>query len=575
MRFPRSCGILLHPSSLPGRFGIGDLGPEAHGFVNFLAETGQRWWQVLPLGPTGAMNSPYQSHSSFAGNPLLISPEGLVERGWLSALEIPDLSGLPADEVDFEEVSRLKENLLRRAFEKFPRDDAGFQEFLTASASWLEDYSLYMAIKQEAGGLPWFEWEPDLVARNATALARWRDKLATSVRFHQFVQYVFDIQLKALRKLCAEKSVGLIGDIPIFVAHDSADVWARPDLFFLDEAGRPTNVAGVPPDYFSETGQLWGNPLYRWDAHQAEGFAWWINRLSVLLGQVDMIRIDHFRGFEAYWEVPGTAETAVNGRWVQGPGAAFFRALQQRYVDLPLIAEDLGVITPAVEALRDEFHLPGMRILQFAFSTGPEGEKHLPHKFVPHCIVYTGTHDNDTSLGWFKSSQVHTTQTAAEIEGERAYALRYLGTRGDEIHWDMIRAALASVADISIIPMQDILGLDSAARMNIPGEAEGNWRWRFRADQLTAEVKERLADLTAVYGRWNGPPPAKLDPHHLTAAAGGTVPSDNSKAEAALGAPETAASRREDGSARGNIAKPRKKRQGEVKTAGGKKNPAS
>jgi 4-alpha-glucanotransferase len=287
-----------------------------------------------------------------------------------------------------------------------------------------------------------------------------------------------------------------------------------------------------------------------------------------------MIRIDHFRGFEAYWEVPGNAQTAVNGRWVLGPGATFFRALQQRYVDLPLIAEDLGVITPAVEALRDEFHLPGMRILQFGFSTGLEGDKHLPHKFVPHCIVYTGTHDNDTSLGWFKSSNVHTTQTVEEIEAERAYALRYLGTRGEEFHWDMIRLALASVADIGIVPMQDILGLDSKARMNIPGEPEGNWRWRFRADQLTAPIKERLADLTAVYSRWNGTPPAKLDPHHLTVAADGSEAAGNAKADAALAALEAEASPREDGSARKRTAKPRKKRQGEVKAAGGKKNPA-
>jgi 4-alpha-glucanotransferase len=372
-----------------------------------------------------------------------------------------------------------------------------------------------MALKEESGGLPWFEWESDLISRKPSVLVRWRDRLATSVRYHQFVQYAFYTQWNALRKRCAEHKIGLIGDIPIFVAHDSADVWARPDLFFLDKKGRPTCVSGVPPDFFSRTGQLWGNPLYRWDVHEQEGFAWWINRLNVLLGQVDMIRIDHFRGFEAYWEVPGKAKTAVKGRWVQGPGAAFFRALQHRYVDLPLIAEDLGLITPAVEALRDQFLLPGMRILQFGFNSSLDGEKHLPHRFVPHCLVYTGTHDNDTAVGWLKSAQVQSTQSAAEVQAERTYALRYLGTSGDEFHWDMIRLAFSSIADIAIVPLQDVLGLDSRARMNIPGKAEGNWSWRFRTDQLSDRLKERLANLTAIYSRWNGSPPVRLDPHHV------------------------------------------------------------
>jgi 4-alpha-glucanotransferase len=374
-----------------------------------------------------------------------------------------------------------------------------------------------MALKEESGGSPWFAWESDLIARKSSALARCRDRLATSMRYHQFIQYVFYGQWKSLRKRCAESNIGLIGDIPIFVAHDSADVWARPDLFFLDKKGRPTCVSGVPPDFFSRTGQLWGNPLYRWDVHEQEGFAWWINRLNVLLGQVDMIRIDHFRGLEAYWEVPGKAKTAVNGRWVPGPGAAFFRALQHRFVDLPLIAEDLGMITPAVEALRDQFQLPGMRILQFGFNSSLDGEKHLPHRFVPHCLVYTGTHDNDTAVGWLKSAQVQSTQSAAEVQAERAYALRYLGTSGDEFHWDMIRLAFSSIADIAIVPHQDILGLDSRARMNIPGKAEGNWSWRFRTDQLSDGLKQRLADLTATYSRWNGTPPDRLDPHHVPA----------------------------------------------------------
>ncbi len=513
MRFRRSSGILLHPSSLPGRFGIGDLGPQAHEFVDFLAESGQGWWQVLPLGPTGGMNSPYQSHSSFAGNPLLISPETMVEQGWLKPQELTDQPRLASDHVDFPAVARVKDELLRRAFQRFPLDDPGFQGFLKAASGWLDDFALFVSVKEMSGGKPWYEWEPDLVARKPAALARWRDKLAPSIRFHQFVQYVFETQMQALRRRCSEKRVKLIGDIPIFVARDSADVWSRPDLFFLDKRGRPTVQAGVPPDLFSTTGQLWGNPLYRWEAHEKEGFSWWIGRLNALLKWVDLIRIDHFRGFAAYWEVPGKARTAARGRWVPAPGVAFFETLSQKYIDLPLIAEDLGVITPEVEALRERFGLPGMRILQFGFSTSPDEEKYLPHRFVPHCVVYTGTHDNDTSRGWLTSKHAQTTQSLSEIQAERDYALRYLCSTGEQFHWDMIRLAFGSVADIAIIPMQDLLGLDSSARMNVPGKAEGNWGWRFRSDQVTPEVKHHLAEATAIFGRWNGSIPAELDPH--------------------------------------------------------------
>jgi 4-alpha-glucanotransferase len=461
------------------------------------------------------MNSPYQSHSSFAGNPLLISPEAMVERGWLRSSDLNNLPTLPTDQVDFIGVARSKENLLRRAFQTFSLDDPGYQEFLAASSGWLDDYALYVALKEANGGKAWYQWEPQVAARQASALARWRDKVGASIRYHQFVQYVFETQMQSLRKRSAEKGIKLIGDIPIFVAHDSADVWSRPDLFFLDARGRPTVQAGVPPDYFSETGQLWGNPLYRWETHETEGFAWWINRLSALLKWVDLIRIDHFRGFEAYWEVEGKAKTAAKGRWVQAPGIAFFKALQQRFTDLPLIAEDLGVITPQVEALRDEIGLPGMRVLQFGFSTSAEDEKYLPHRFVPHCVVYTGTHDNDTSRGWLTSQHVQTTQSAERVQTERAYALRYTGSTAKDFHWDMIRLALGSIAEIAIIPMQDVLGLDSSARMNVPGKAEGNWGWRYRAPQLSAKVKDHLAALTAVYSRWNGTIPLRLDPHHV------------------------------------------------------------
>jgi 4-alpha-glucanotransferase len=488
----------------------------AHGFVDFLAQTGQRWWQVLPLGPTGGMNSPYQSPSTFAGNPLLISPEGMVEQGWLSARDLPDRTVRASNQVDFRAVARVKNALLRRAFQKSARHDRDFEDFLAQGAHWLDDYGLFMALKQTSGGRPWYEWEPGLVARKAAVLARWRDKLAATVRYHQFVQYVFFQQMQRLRGKCCEKQLKLIGDIPIFVAHDSADVWSRPDLFFLDKRGRPIVQAGVPPDLFSTTGQLWGNPLYHWEVHQKEGFSWWINRLEALLQWVHLIRIDHFRGFEAYWEVPGKAKTAVSGHWVPGPGAAFFKALEQRFAELPLIAEDLGVITPEVEALRDLFGLPGMRILQFGFASNANEEKHLPHRFIPHCLVYTGTHDNDTSKGWLTSTKVQTTQSPEEVKAERAFALRYLGTSGDDFSWDMIRLALGSVANIAIIPMQDLLGLDSRARMNVPGKAKGNWGWRFQAAQLDSAVKDRLAELTAVFGRWNGAIPCHLDPRRVS-----------------------------------------------------------
>ncbi|MGC8641477.1 MAG: 4-alpha-glucanotransferase [Isosphaeraceae bacterium] len=515
MRFTRSSGILLHPSSLPGRFGIGDLGPEAHRFVDFLAETGQGWWQVLPLGPTGGMNSPYQSHSSFAGNFLLISPEAMVEHGWLQPGDLPDKLNSKPNWVDFPAVARLKERLLRRAFQKCAGDDPGFQRFLEASTHWLDDYALFEALKKESAGKPWFKWAPALVARQPAALAKWREKLAGEIRYQQFVQYVFAIQMQKLRDHCLEKQIKLIGDIPIFTAHDSADVWSRPDLFFLDRRGRPTVQAGVPPDLFSSTGQLWGNPLYRWEVHEQEGFKWWIDRLSALLVWVDVIRIDHFRGFEAYWEVPGKAKTAATGRWVKSPGVAFFQALQQRFIDLPLIAEDLGVITAEVDALREQFDLPGMRVLQFGFATSASEEKYLPHRFVSHCVAYTGTHDNDTSVGWLTTSNAQTTLSREEVQAERAYALRYVGTDGKEFHWDMIRLAFGSVADVAIVPMQDLLGLGSSARMNIPGKAEGNWAWRFDAAQLSPTVRDRLAELTAVFGRWNGAIPERLDPHHV------------------------------------------------------------
>ncbi|QEH37908.1 4-alpha-glucanotransferase [Aquisphaera giovannonii] len=519
MRFPRSSGVLLHPTSLPGRFGVGDLGPEAHRFVDFLGDAGQRWWQVLPLGPTGGTPSPYQSPSSFAGNPLLISPELMVEEGLLSAR---DLTGLPKPEgerADFRAAAEIKGSLLRKAYDGFPAEHSAFGEYCAANARWLDDYALFMALKDAHGGRAWTEWERPLVARKEPALRKWREKLAAEVRFHRFVQFVFASQMARLRAHCDERAVKIIGDVPIFVAHDSADVWSRPELFHLDGKGRPTVQAGVPPDLFATTGQLWGNPLYRWEAHEEEGFAWWIERLRGLLNWVDLIRIDHFRGFESYWEVPGKAKTAAKGRWAPSPGVAFFKALERQFVELPFIAEDLGVITPEVDALREQFGLPGMRILQFGFSTDPKEDKNLPHRFVPNCVVYTGTHDNDTCVGWLTSNNVQTTQTPEQIAAERAFALRYLRSKGTEFSWDMIRLAFESVADIAIAPMQDLLGLDGSARMNVPGKAEGNWGWRFESRQLTAALGRRLAELTATYDRWNGDVPAEHDPRRIRSAS--------------------------------------------------------
>jgi 4-alpha-glucanotransferase len=500
---------------LPGRYGIGDLGPEAREFASVLAGAGQAWWQMLPLGPTGYGNSPYQSHSSFAGNPLLISPDDLAEQGWLKADDLADVPDFPEEAVDFDAVKDYKTNLLRLAFSRFPKRHDAFDDFVGRNQFWLDNYALYSAIKESQGGRAWYDWEPRLRDRDADAMAGCRKQLDEPIRFQQFVQFLFEGQWQALRKVCLGHEIRLIGDLPIFVAGDSADVWAHRDLFDLDGEGRPRTVAGVPPDLFSETGQLWGNPLYRWDVHAEDRYAWWAERLGALLARVDLVRIDHFRGFEAYWEVPAGAETAVGGRWVPGPGHAFFEVIAERLGGLPFIAEDLGVITPAVEALRDQFNMPGMKILQFAFSPDPESEKYLPHSYLPHCVVYTGTHDNDTTVGWFSSNHVETTQSLEEIQTERAYALRYLGTSGEAINWDLIRLALASVADTAVCPLQDLLGLGSEARMNVPGRAQGNWSWRFCRSQLEPQLLDRLARLTATYGRWPGPIPTTLDPRHV------------------------------------------------------------
>lgn len=496
MAFPRSSGILLHPTSLPGRFGIGDLGPEAYRFVDFLVETYQQLWQVLPLGPTGYGDSPYQCFSAFAGNPLLVSPEMLVEDGLLSPSDLDAAPSFPEDEVDYGPVIEFKTSLLRKSFEKFETQapqvlKEDFSTFCQQNSFWLEDFTLFMSLKDAHGGAAWVTWASDIASRQPEAVSRWTQHLADSIRAHKYFQWLFFRQWWALKKYANERGVRIIGDVPIFVAHDSADVWAHPELFYLDEQGNPTVVAGVPPDYFSATGQLWGNPLYRWDVMARDGYAWWIERVRATLSVVDIIRLDHFRGFEAYWEVPGTEDTAIHGRWVKGPGAALFEAIQKSLGQLPIIAEDLGVITPPVVALRERFGFPGMKILQFAFATGV-AKMDKPYSYPRNCVVYTGTHDNDTAIGWF---------TGSSTPEERENALKYLGTDGREFHWDLIRLALSSVADVAIIPLQDVLGLGTEARMNYPSRASGNWRWRFRHQMLTDDIRHRLNEMTEIYGR--------------------------------------------------------------------------
>jgi len=508
MKLPRCSGVLLHPTSLPGRFGVGDLGPEAHRFVEFLVRAGQRIWQVLPLGPTGYGDSPYQCFSAFAGNPLLVSLERLVEEGDLSLQDLSEVPPFPDRHADFGWVIRYKRPLLKKAAKNFGarasserRED--YAKFCEENSSWLDNYALFIALKDAHGGeAVWNKWECDIATRQPTALAAWKNRLTEEIEAQRYAQYQFFKQWSELKAHCHYRGIQIMGDIPIFVAHDSADVWARPELFHLDADGNPAVQAGVPPDYFSASGQLWGNPLYRWDLMAETGFSWWIDRLRSTLNLVDYIRMDHFRGFEAYWEVPGSDKTAVNGRWVKAPGGNLFEAVQESLGDLPIIAETLGVITPEVEALRDRFGFPGMGILQFAFGKDPQAPEFKPHNYRRHYVVYTGTHDNDTTIGWWTSSGAgDSTRTSEDVRQEREFALKYLATDGREMNWVFIRTLLASVADIAIFPLQDILGLGSEARMNIPATPSGNWRWRFTTEQLTAEIGGRLGELTVIYDR--------------------------------------------------------------------------
>ncbi len=507
MTSPRSSGVLLHPTCLPGPFGIGDLGANAVEFIDLLAAAGQRLWQVLPLGPTGYGDSPYQCFSAFAGNPLLISLDLLIEQGLLTEPEARGGVDFAEETIDFQAVIAHRHALWPRVLDRFDTAAVSrhnsFERFCAEQAGWLNDFALFMAIKAAHAQAAWTEWEPDIAHRDPAAVGRWSTRCERDIRLHKLTQFLFFEQWRRVREACRARSITIMGDLPIFVAHDSADVWAERELFRLDPDGQPTVVAGVPPDYFSATGQLWGNPHYRWEALERTGYTWWIERFRALLDLVDCIRIDHFRGFAASWEVPRGATTAAQGEWVKGPGAALFDAVRTALhaERLPFVAENLGVITPEVEALRGRFGLPGMAILQFAFGTDPQAPDFKPHNFPRNRVVYTGTHDNDTTMGWWTGEVGHSTRSIADLADERDHARRYLNINGPDVHWHFIRAVLASVADTAIVPAQDLLGLGSEARMNRPGTIGGNWRWRLLPEQLTSDVARKLGVMTETYER--------------------------------------------------------------------------
>jgi 4-alpha-glucanotransferase len=490
----RSAGILLHPSSLPSRGGIGDFGPEAYAFVGFLTEAKQGLWQILPLSPPGLGNSPYSAISAFAGNPLLISLERLADRGWLGKDRLKKLVP-PGSSVDFEEVKASKLPLLRQAAQNFLErgngDRRSFEHFKQENAWWLEDFVLFEVMREVHKGATWSTWPKELARREPQGLHKFGLDYQRQLEVERVVQFAFFEQWRALRQHCAQRGIKIVGDVAIFVNYDSADVWRNPDLFHLDENLQPTVVAGVPPDAFSDTGQRWGNPLYNWKVCQSRGYDWWVHRMSWALKTCDIVRLDHFRGFESYWEIPAEESTAVNGKWVEGPGTALFDQLRTKLGELPFIAEDLGMITPEVHELRKELGIPGMKVLQFGFDN-PGAHIYLPHNFEPNCVVYTGTHDNDTTRGWWKSS--------ASDDAKR-FASAYIGEAKDGIHWAFIRMAFASIANLAIVPLQDVLGLDGRARMNTPSRSDGNWGWRYQPDALTKELAEKLAVLSVVSDR--------------------------------------------------------------------------
>ncbi len=506
MKFLRGSGILLHPTSFPGPYGNGEFGAAAYQFVDFLRDSGQRIWQVLPLGPTGYGDSPYQCFSAFAGNPLLISLDALSAVGYLNAADLNETPRFPSDYVDFGAVIAWKAPLLRKAFRAFQQSRAAeqeaFHEFCRKNYLWIDEFALFMALKEEHNNVSWTMWDRELALREPDAMARARKALQDQIECHKFIQFEFDQQWSELKGHCARSGVRILGDLPIYVALDSADVWANRELFQLDQRGQPQVVAGVPPDYFSATGQLWGNPIYRWDEHAKSEYSWWTSRFRRALEMLDMIRCDHFRGFAGYYEIPAGELTALSGRWVTGPGPALFEAVERALGKLPIVAENLGVITPDVEALRQKFEFPGMAILQFAFGNDPQAPDFRPHNYGHHLVAYSGTHDNDTAVGWWTShAGADSTRTVADIEKEMEHARRYLNTDGREINWVLIRTLMASVADTVLFPLQDLLGVGSEGRMNLPGRSSGNWRWRFRPEILTPAVGARLKKLAETYER--------------------------------------------------------------------------
>lgn len=505
MSFKRASGILLHITSLPSEYGIGDFGRMAYAVADFLAASKQGLWQILPLTPTGFGDSPYQSYSAFAGNTNMISPEKLLQEGLLSKDDLADTPKFNVDRVDFDAVIKFKTAILAKAFQQFKASANSqqrneFETFCSYARRWLNDYALFRALMKAHNDSAWNTWPKDLALRDEAALVLARKDLHDEIEAQKFYQYLFFKQWFQLKAYCTEKRIQIVGDMPIFVAHNSSDVWANPELFKLKEDGSPEVVAGVPPDYFSEDGQLWGNPIYNWDAMRETNFQWWIERLRETLKLVDLVRIDHFRGFAAAWEVPAEDKTARNGEWVEVPGRELFETLQQAFEELPVFAEDLGVITPDVEQLRDDFNLSGMKVLQFGLG-GDASNTYLPHHYTRNTVVYTGTHDNDTVVGWYESRKQ---SKEAYAKRELNFCLKYLHSTGEEIHWDFTRAAFSSVADTAIIQLQDLLGLDTNARMNLPATEEGNWNWRVRASMLTREVSDRLREMTELYSRASG-----------------------------------------------------------------------
>jgi 4-alpha-glucanotransferase len=502
MKTERSAGILLHPTSLPGKFGIGDLGPDAFKFIDFLKDAGQTLWQVLPLGPTGYGDSPYQCFSAFAGNPLLISPELLVQEKLLSESDLSSLHDIDPHKIDYGKIITYKYGLLKKAFEifeqKFISSDEEFHNFCIHENYWLDDYSLFMSAKQFHNNVSWTQWEQSIISRKN--LPEWKTKLRNEIEFHKFIQFIFHKQWKSIRLYAHQNGIKIVGDLPIFVAYDSADVWANKELFTIRGDGSLEFVAGVPPDYFSATGQLWGNPLYKWKKMEKDNYAWWQKRISKLLESVDIIRIDHFRGFDAYWRIPGDATTAITGEWIKGPGEKFFNSIRKALGELPIIAEDLGIITDSVEKLRDQFDFPGIKILQFAL--GEYGDnKFLPHNYIKNCVVHTGSHDNETTCGFLESER-------QKNSGIYEWAQKYFNYYGDNLNFQLIRAAYGSAANICVIPMQDILNLGNGARMNYPSTLGGNWNWRFSWDQINNNLAHSYKELTLLFDR---PPKRKSE----------------------------------------------------------------